>query len=693
MAKSTIKASKSSIKPGESNTITITRSSSSYTHTIKYTVGKLTGTVVTKTTSTSVKVTVPLDAIIQSPNKTQTCTITCTTYSGSTSLGSTTCTFAVAPYSPNDIISAGFTDGMLGREIDVTVKKSNSNFTSTLNYSFEGSSTISIASKSPATDFTFTPTVDLASYIPNKQYGTLTVRIGTFYKDTKVGATKTFTMTLEVPKEVKPTITETGWVDTSGYATKYGAPVASKSTIKLTSTAKGIYDSHIAKVYYAVNSISKTYTNPNADELSKDTLSSEMQFPKDVISWTANKFVYSITAEDTRGHLSDTFFSEEIAVLSYKAPQIRHSFYRCDASGNKMEDGAYVKFSFIHAFSSLNNKNTKHVNIYRDNTKIHSSELADYNSSTDIVTSGWGRDVAYTFKIELVDDFSTTAVTGKIEPVFSLINFNTNGTALAFGGVSTKSNTVEFYMPLYTDKNFLFKNGSSISMDGNNLLLGTSAVDSYVTLKNAASANGKDKWMLTADGNFTCANGITAGNYYAKNDSGTIARLITLSGAGNVAINPIEDGSGSTNIYGGKDGIVQFGSTSAPVAMRHNGHDIYDTEYKKDSTGVNCATGKWVGTHASISLHKGLWIIFGRVAFGAVANKRRGARIYNTTTNRYDTISQTVVGASTSAQSIYVNSFVIVNITDTNSFVMQGYQDSGSTVKIDSAEIQAVCVG
>lgn len=690
MAKSTIKASKSSIKPGESNTITITRSSSSYTHTIKYTVGKLTGTVVTKTTSTSVKVTVPLDAIIQSPNKTQTCTVTCTTYNGNSSLGSTTCTFAVAPYSPNDIISAGFTDSMLGRDIDVTVKKSNSNFTSTLNYSFEGSSTISIASKSTATDFTFTPAVDLASYIPNKQYGTLTVRIGTFYKDTKVGATKTFTMTLEVPKEVKPTITETGWVDNSGYAAKYGAPVASKSTIMLTSTAKGIYDSHIAKVYYAVNSISKTYTNPNADE---PTLSSGMEFPENVISWSANKFVYSITAEDTRGHLSDTFFSKEIAVLSYKAPQIRHSFYRCDASGNKLEDGAYVKFSFIHAFSALNNKNTKHVNIYRDNTKIYSGELADYNSSTEIVTSGWGRDVTYTFKIELVDDFSTTAVTGKIDPVFSLINFNTNGTALAFGGVSTKSNTVEFYMPLYTDKNFLFKNGSSISMDGNNLLLGTSAVDSYVTLKDAASANGKDKWMLTADGNFSCANGITAGNYYGKNDSGTVARVFTLSGAGNVAINPIEDGSGSTNIYGGKTGIVQFGSGTAPVDMRHNGHDIYDTAYSRNTDAMSCASGKWVTTKAKASLHKGIWIVIGKVSYAAAAGKRRGIRIYNNTDASAYASGQYVYGGSTTSQTIYVNATMILDISSTKEIAIQAYQDTGSNLNVTEAILQAVCVG
>ena len=252
MAKSTIKASKSSIKPGESNTISITRSSSSYTHTIKYTVGKLTGTVATKTTSTSVKVTVPLDAIIQSPNKSQTCTITCTTYSGSTSLGSTTCTFAVAPYSPNYIIALGFTDPYLGNDIDVQIEKSNSNFTSTLNYSFEKSPTISIISKSTATDFTFTPSLDLATYIPDKQYGTLTVRVGTFYKDTKIGATQTSTLTLGVPEEVKPTIADGGWVDASGYADKYGAPIAGKSEIKISSTAKGIYGSKIYNVSYTL---------------------------------------------------------------------------------------------------------------------------------------------------------------------------------------------------------------------------------------------------------------------------------------------------------------------------------------------------------------------------------------------------------------------------------------------------------
>lgn len=688
MAKSTIKASKSSIKPGESNTITITRSSSSYTHTIKYTVGKLTGTVATKTTSTSVKVTVPLDAIIQSPNKSQTCTVTCTTYNGNSSLGSSTCTFAVAPYSPNDIIGTGFTDGYLGREIEVFIEKSNSNFTSTLNYSFEKSPTISVASKSTDTEIAFTPTVDLASYIPDKQYGTLTVRVGTFYKDTKVGATQTFNITLAVPEELKPTIADGGWVDASGYANKYGAPIAGKSDIRISATAKGIYGSKIYNVFYALGNVKRIHELLNSEEIY-----SEMTFPAKDISQYASNFTYSIYSMDSRGYTSIPFTSEKITLLMHKAPQIRYSFYRCDASGNKLEDGTYVKFSFIHAFSALNNKNSKHVNIYRDTTKIYSSELEDYNSSADIVTSGWGRDVTYTFKIELVDDFSTTAVTGKIEPVFSLINFNTNGTALAFGGVSTKSNTVEFYMPLFTSKSLLFNNGSSISMNGNNLELEASGVDSYVTLKDAASANGKDKWMLTADGNFSCANGITADNYYSKNGSGTVARLITLSGSGNVAINPIEDGSGSTNIYGGKDGVVQFGSTQAPVDMRHNGHNIYDTAYSRNTDAINCASGKWVTTKAKASLHSGIWIVIGKVSYAAAAGKRRGIRIYNNTDATAYASGQYVYGGSTTSQTIYVNATMILNISSTKEIAIQAYQDTGSNLHATEAILQAVCVG
>lgn len=67
--------------------------SSSFTHTLTYTFGNATGTIATKTSSTSVSWTPSLTLANQIPNSTSgTVTITCSTYNGSTLIGSTTCT-------------------------------------------------------------------------------------------------------------------------------------------------------------------------------------------------------------------------------------------------------------------------------------------------------------------------------------------------------------------------------------------------------------------------------------------------------------------------------------------------------------------------------------------------------------------------------------------------------------------------
>ena len=79
---------------GSNATITISRASSSFTHTLSYTFGSLTGTIATKTSSTSVAWTIPTTFYAQIPNdKSGTGTITCDTYSGSTLIGSKTTPF------------------------------------------------------------------------------------------------------------------------------------------------------------------------------------------------------------------------------------------------------------------------------------------------------------------------------------------------------------------------------------------------------------------------------------------------------------------------------------------------------------------------------------------------------------------------------------------------------------------------
>lgn len=81
---------------GTAATITISRASSSFTHTLTYKFGSASGTIATKTSSTSVSWTPPLSLASQIPKAVSgTCTITCTTYSGNTSIGSKNCTLTL----------------------------------------------------------------------------------------------------------------------------------------------------------------------------------------------------------------------------------------------------------------------------------------------------------------------------------------------------------------------------------------------------------------------------------------------------------------------------------------------------------------------------------------------------------------------------------------------------------------------
>ena len=75
-------------------TITINRASSSFTHTLTYSFGDLTGTIATKTSSTNISWTIPTTFYGQIPNsKSGTGTLTCQTYNGSTLIGSKSTSF------------------------------------------------------------------------------------------------------------------------------------------------------------------------------------------------------------------------------------------------------------------------------------------------------------------------------------------------------------------------------------------------------------------------------------------------------------------------------------------------------------------------------------------------------------------------------------------------------------------------
>lgn len=88
--------SATNVNMGSATKISINRASSSFTHTLTYKFGSASGTIATKTSSTSVSWTPAISLASQIPSAVSgTCTITCDTYSGSTKVGSKTCTLTL----------------------------------------------------------------------------------------------------------------------------------------------------------------------------------------------------------------------------------------------------------------------------------------------------------------------------------------------------------------------------------------------------------------------------------------------------------------------------------------------------------------------------------------------------------------------------------------------------------------------
>lgn len=96
---------------GSATTININRASSTFTHTLTYSFQGLTGTIATKTTNTSIGWTIPTSFYTKIPNANSgKGTITCSTYSGNTLIGTSTCPFNAFVINSNPSISATVED-------------------------------------------------------------------------------------------------------------------------------------------------------------------------------------------------------------------------------------------------------------------------------------------------------------------------------------------------------------------------------------------------------------------------------------------------------------------------------------------------------------------------------------------------------------------------------------------------------
>lgn len=232
---STIAISGSSTLMGTARTITITRASSSFTHTLTYSYGSASGTIATKTSSTSVSFTPPtsLAAQVESGAIRKSGTITCTTYNGNTAIGTDTISFVAQI--PASTATTSASDNHMGKTRSFTISRAASNLTHTLTYVF-GSGSGTITTKTTSTSVSWTVPTSLAQYVAtNNSSASGTVTITTFNGEAQVG-TSTVSFTAAIPASTMTKANCTMGVSTSFTVTRAGSNLSHKITYSFGST-------------------------------------------------------------------------------------------------------------------------------------------------------------------------------------------------------------------------------------------------------------------------------------------------------------------------------------------------------------------------------------------------------------------------------------------------------------------------
>lgn len=318
----------------------------------------------------------------------------------------------------------------LGKPSTISIYRATSSFSHTLTYSF-GNASGTIVSKTASTSVSWTPPISLASQIPSTISGNCTITCTTYNGNSSIG-TKSCTISLSVPSNIKPTIESLTASRIDGdVPNTWGIYVQTKSKADITiNGASGSYGSTIKS--YSINGGGYSST---ASTLTTGFLNS---------SGTIN---FNATVTDSRGRTSD---AKQIAinVTDYMPPTFNsYTSLRCKSDGTLFDEGTYIKGLINYNYSSCNSKNSVKSSIYYripgNSNWINTSTT--FNSNTNVIF-GNGKisaDNSYEVCYELKDTFNTITVTDIVSTASVVMDFKAGGNGVAVGKVSEYDNALE----------------------------------------------------------------------------------------------------------------------------------------------------------------------------------------------------------------------------------------------------------
>ena len=339
------------------------------------------------------------------------------------------------------------TDGTLGIGQTISITKQSSSFTHTLKWNtFAYSGTI--AEKSSATSFSFTPPLYLANGTTNRTWFYLTYELITYNGSTQIGSVFK-SVRMDIPETVKPSCT-VSVSDGNGYSSTYGGYIQNCSSMNVTVTYTPSYSSEMASCSVTANG--KTAT-----------LSNSLTYDAGLIDSSGTNYI-SATVTDQRGRSGTA--STSINVIAYSSPSITFTLKRCDADGNESITGSYCKVTYTAKVTALSNKNGKTLELkYKKTTdSSYTTQSITMSSYEQSGSTTFMADDANSYNVQMVlsDNFKTSISSAELSTGFSIMHIAASGKGIAFGKISQADEfevgmDAEFSNPTTFDKTVLCK--------------------------------------------------------------------------------------------------------------------------------------------------------------------------------------------------------------------------------------------
>lgn len=204
----------------------------------------------------------------------------------------------------------------IGSSTIISINKKATSFTTTIDYKFESETTwTNIVTKTSNTTYGWTIPTSFYNQIPNKKYGTVTLRATTYNGNTQIGDAKTTTFYVTANEELcKPVINSTEQVDTC------------EPTVQLTG------DSSKFIRYESAPFLAWSVTAQNGATITSQKLDGvEVTSPYSPLNWSDT---CTLVITDSRGYQTTHEF--KLPTIDYIIPQIVVSGKRESATSSKI---------------------------------------------------------------------------------------------------------------------------------------------------------------------------------------------------------------------------------------------------------------------------------------------------------------------------------------------------------------------